>query len=136
MKKTNLLAASLFIAALVAGAFLVALGTNAQATPVACSPVTTSVGLNSAVTFTASGGTGNFTWASSGTGVLGLGDPTSSATTRQLTFTVPGNYAVTVSSGGATATCVVAVSAVEAPDPGPSIEAPAPGLPNTGELPL
>jgi hypothetical protein len=63
-------------------------------------------------------------------------NPTRTTTTLTLTFNTPGNYPVTVISAGTSAVCNVVVTATEAPDPGPLIEAPAPGLPNTGELPV
>lgn len=130
MKKINVLAVSFFAAALIVGAFAVGSGTQAQATPVACSFLQSSVSINLPITLTASGGNGSYSWSIPG---LLAGTAFSTNTTQQLIFNVPGNYAVNVTSGGTVAICNVAVTAVESPAPG-GIEFPDPGLPNTGEL--
>ena len=127
MKRINVLAASFFIAAFVIGAFAVGSFTQAQSSAVACSVSRSPVTAGSAVTFTASGGTGTYTWSSPN---LVITNPTSSSTNFTATFNTPGNYVVNVVSGGSIAICNLAVTAVEAPDPGPIT----PGLPNTGEL--
>jgi hypothetical protein len=134
MKKINVLAASLFIAALVVGASSLGSMTQAQSTPaVACSVSQSSVLINNPITLTATGGDGVYTWSSAN---FVLNNPTTNTSSLTLTYTVPGNYMVTVMSNGSSATCFVAITAIEFPAPGSAIEAPAPGLPNTGELPL
>jgi hypothetical protein len=133
MKKINVLAASLFIAALVVGASSFGSMTQAQANPLTCSVNRTSVPINLPITITAIGGNGVYTWSSAN---FVLNNPTTNSSSITLTYTVPGNYVVTVMSDGFRANCLVAITAIESPDPGSLIEAPAPGLPNTGELPL
>lgn len=129
MKKTNFLLASLFVAALVIGAFSVGSLTQAQATPaVACTISPSSVPINSPITLTATGGDGVYTWTSAD---FVLANPTTPTANLTLAYNVPGDYTVTVMSNGTSATCFVAITATEFPDPGqPS----APGLPSTGEL--
>lgn len=132
MKKINVLTASLFIAALVMGGFFfVGSETQAQTTPVFCSVSPVSVPINTTITLTASGGDGTYTWTSPN---FTLQNPTTSSASLGLSYNVPGDYFVTVMSNGASATCFVAITAIEFPAPGSSIEAPAPGLPGTGEL--
>src|SRR5688572_14056974 len=133
MKKFNLLLASLFIVAIVAGASAVSFSTHAQATPVFCSVSPVSVPINTTITLTASGGNGTYTWSSPN---FTLADPTTSSAVLGLSYNVPGDYIVNVMSNGASATCFVTITAIEFPAPGSAIEAPAPGLPNTGELPV
>ena len=129
MKKLNLIAASVFIAALVVGASLVGVGAKAQTiTPVVCSNANTVVAVGNLATFAVSGGNGSYIWS-----IPGVIVPNSvvATTTFKLAFNVPGNYMLSVTSAGTVSTCRVSVTAVEAADPGGPI---APGLPNTGEL--
>ena len=133
MKKINVVAVPLFAVALIAGAFLaIGGGVSAQtASPspaaLACSVSAQTVAAGTAVTLTASGGTGSYVWSSPG---LVITNPNGQRFT--VTFNAAGTYPVTVTSGSQTATCNVVVTAAEAPDPGTAPVAP--GLPNTGEL--
>lgn len=129
MKKFNSLAAFVFIAALVVGASLVGVGARAQTvTPVVCSNANTVVAAGNLATFSVSGGNGTYTWTMPG---INIPNSVVSSTTFKTSFSIPGNYLLTVTSAGTSSTCKVAVTAIEAPDPGGPV---APGLPNTGEL--
>lgn len=129
MRKSKIFAASLFIAALAfGGVFATGPSVQAQADAVTCSPSSTTVRVGQAVTLAASGGgdDATYTWSSPG---LTITDPTGENFTA--TFSVAGDYVVTLEGdNGETDTCAIAVTATEV-NPG----TPAPGLPNTGELP-
>ncbi|HEY4501636.1 MAG TPA: PKD domain-containing protein [Candidatus Paceibacterota bacterium] len=114
------------VVALVTAALVAALSlsptTFAQTADVSCSVNKTTVGSNQPVTFTATGGTGNYTWSGNNINIINKNG-------KQFVVTYPnaGVYPITVTSGGDSATCtmtVVASGGVPAPF--------TPGLPNTG----
>lgn len=97
----------------------------AQVTPLVCTVGASSVGINQAITLTATGGTGSYSWSAAGL----ASNPTGN--TFSLSINVSGNHRVSVVSGAQSAFCNVVVTATEFPAPG-SIESPAPSFPNTG----
>src|SRR6185369_826832 len=103
-----------------------------SANGVACNIVGTSpIAAGSTATLVASGGNGSYVWSSPGVIIT---NP--NITTFAVNFAAAGTYPVTVTSAGASATCnVVVVSGPLVENPEPGVPA-APGLPNTGELPL
>lgn len=80
-----------------------------------CSPEQQSALLNQAVHLTARGGDGTFAWSGGGTPGTGSGAAFDTA------FATPGTHAVTVRSGGASATCQVAVTTPPPPPPPPAL---------------
>ncbi len=96
----------------------------AQMAPVVCTPASASATVGQPVTFSASGGDGNYVWAGQN---LTVTNPTG------LQFTVsypnPGAYTITVTSAGQSSNCLLTVAA---PSGVPAPTAP-PGLPETGE---
>lgn len=87
-----------------------------------CSPSSQTATTGNAVTFTASGGNGYYTWYAPN---LTLNNPTGSAFT--VNYATPGTQTITVSSGGQTATCTLTVSSVLGATYVPTYT-----LPNTG----
>jgi hypothetical protein len=134
MKKLNVLAVALFIAAVAAGGMLsIGGGVQAQVTTTASGPVVCTFGLPSVpagqqATLTATGGNGSYVWSSPG---LTINNPTGS--TFGVAFNDPGTYPVTVTSNGQSATCSVLVTAPLGTTPTTPTT---PGLPDTGEMPL
>ncbi|MGE3511349.1 MAG: hypothetical protein AB7N65_20965 [Vicinamibacterales bacterium] len=84
-----------------------------------CAPRTQAVGVNDPVALTATGGTGVYEW--NGGGKPGRGQSASFSTV----FSESGHYAVTVTSGDATATCDVDVAAPPPPPDDPLLCLPA-----------
>ena len=98
--------AILLAVAVVAGAL--ALGQIGYAqTALSCSPSSVNVAVNQSATLTASGGSGSYVWSGQNLSV-------NNATGNQFTVNYPaaGSYAITVSSGGLSATCTVNVGPV------------------------
>lgn len=85
-----------------------------------CAPATQTVGVGVAANFTATGGTGTYTWSATD---LNITNPTGSGFTAR--YTMPGTHFVRVTSGSETAVCSVTVV-------GTAIPPVVPGLPNTG----
>jgi hypothetical protein len=77
----------------------------AQTTALTCTPTSSSVSRNQSVTLTANGGTGSYVWSGTNLNVT-------NATGKQFTVTYPnaGTYTITVTSGGQSASCTVAVT--------------------------
>lgn len=88
-------------------------------TPLSCAPGTQTVGVNDPVALTATGGTGVYEW--NGGGRPGRGQSASFSTL----FSESGRYTVTVTSGDATATCVIDVAAPPPPTAVPLLCLPA-----------
>lgn len=76
-----------------------------------CTPGGQTVALHQAVNFSATGGTGTYEWSSLGSPARGTNATFSTA------FATHGSYSVVVTSGNATATCVVEVVAPPPPPP-------------------
>jgi uncharacterized repeat protein (TIGR01451 family) len=95
----------------VAGAGADTCTSNAQCAPAAvtCSPSSQTANINQTVNFSASGGNGSFNWTGGSNPVTGTGASYSTV------FSAAGSYAVTVTSGGASAICAVTVNQVSAP---------------------
>ncbi len=87
-----------------------------------CSPAAQTAIVGQAVHFTATGGTGSYVWSATD---LTLTNPVGSGFTA--TYGTVGTHTVTVTSGAATASCLVTVTAATTTPP--------PGLPNTGYPP-
>lgn len=103
--------------------------TSTTGTTVRCSPATVTVAPGQSVTLSATGGNGTYQWSSPGltiTNALGAN--------FRVTFNRNGTFPVSVTSGGATATCSVVVAGTAVPG---STNPPTttPGLPNTGAMP-
>lgn len=91
-------------------------GTTCAPTPnaVVCSPSSGTTPLGIPYTFTATGGTGSYTWST--VPAAGGTPATGSGSTFTQTYTVNGTYVATVSSGGQTASCQVTVGGGGTPD--------------------
>lgn len=76
-----------------------------------CSPATRSVSVNEVARLSASGGNGQFSWSGGGAPATGT------TATFDTAFASAGTYPVTVTSGGATATCHVTVATPPPPPP-------------------
>jgi uncharacterized repeat protein (TIGR01451 family) len=72
--------------------------------PLTCSPANQNANVDETVNFSATGGTGSYSWSSPGSPSTGAGANFSSS------FSTPGTKSVTVTSGTQTATCSVSVS--------------------------
>lgn len=88
-----------------------------------CGPLTRSVAVGVRTTFAASGGTGSYVWTA---------PQMTPQTGSTLTVYYPyaGNSSVTVTSGGQSTTCLIAITGGTSGTPSPT---PTPGLPNTGQ---
>lgn len=106
--------------AIIAGLALGAAPSYAQLPTLTCSPSNSSILPAQQITFTATGGTGTYTWSAPSM------TPQSGP---QLTvyYPIPGTSTVTVTSGTQTAVCTVTILGAVAPAP-----TPAPGLPPSG----
>ncbi len=69
-----------------------------------CSPASQTVAPNASASFSASGGTGSYTWSGGGSPATGSGSSFSTS------YSTTGSKTVTVTSGGLTATCSVTVA--------------------------
>lgn len=97
---------------------------NASVTPsptaTLCSPVTQTATVGQSVSFTATGGNGNYVWSATD---LNLITPTGAG--FRATYGAPGTHVVTVTSNGMSSNCSVTVLPLSTP-----------GLPNTGFAPV
>ncbi|MBU6323423.1 MAG: hypothetical protein KGI41_03495 [Patescibacteria group bacterium] len=97
-------ALSLVSALAVAGLTLGSVGFAQTVTPLACAPVTQTVGINQKAVLTASGGNGSYYWSGDN---LTITNPTGTQFT--VSYPSPGTYTVHVSSSGQTAGCTISV---------------------------
>ncbi len=94
----------------------------AQTTTLACSPASTTAAPGRSVTFTATGGDGNYVWSGQN---LNVSNPTGSQ--FMVSYPNPGTYVITAASAGQTANCSVTVAAASG-----GTATTTPGFPNTG----
>ena len=93
-------------------------------TTVSCSPATQNAQVGQAVSVSATGGTGSYTWSSPD---LTISNP--SGTGFSAIFNSPGVKTISVASGGQIAVCAVTVAGTTTT---PTTPVPTPTLPNTG----
>ncbi len=103
-----------------AGCALIVVSNSATSTGLVCTPANQTVALGNTASVSASGGTGAYTWSAPG---LTINNPY--GTGFNANFATAGVKTINVTSGNATASCVVNVAA----GGGTSVT---PGLPNTG----